>query len=103
MIDPDQLAKMKIVAPARPGSVLGSSRATIPALKRMAVEHILENWNQLPEQRLGQFIGNALTTAGYDINSIFLLEDDFLIELMQRFVADQKAGYRDRDCPDSRA
>jgi hypothetical protein len=62
-------------------------RAETDEQKEAIVRRILDVWMQFPELRLGQLLVNGLTTTGTFQRSLFYLEDEKLVALLERFEA----------------
>jgi hypothetical protein len=58
-------------------------RAVTPFRKRMVMERLYELWLSAPDQRLGQFLENAVHDS---YMSAFDVEDDQLVAAAERFV-----------------
>jgi len=59
-------------------------RAVTPEQKREVIERVYAAWLAAPQQRLGQFIKNAVGTLGPEF--MFSVEDDAIAAACERFV-----------------
>lgn len=64
-----------------------SGRAQTSEQKRAVIERLLAAWERVPEQRLGQLIGNAMYHETWSHQSIHMLEDFRLVNAIDKFVA----------------
>ena len=65
---------------------MATGRALSDGEKQAVVERILAAWVKVPALRLGQFIDNAVMSAGKN-GGVFYVEDTALAEACERFAA----------------
>lgn len=59
------------------------NRSNSPEEKRQSINSLLEAWQSIPSQRLGQLLSNVVALHHKDL---FYIEDKDLIEMVESFI-----------------